>query len=297
MKLLIIDGNAIAHRAYHAIPELTNIHGEHTNAIYGFTSMLINLTNSLKPSHLIVTFDEKEVTFRKTKYANYQAKRPVMDPWLSSQLTKIREWLTTAGVAIYSKSGYEADDVMGTIVNKIGNWKLEIGNYEVVIVTGDRDIFQLITDKIKVYVPVKGLREGKLYGEAEVLSEFDFVPKRMIDYKALVGDSSDNYPGVTGIGPKTARDLIVKYGGIEEIYANLDKLERRVRDKLAKGTEDAIFFKNLATIIKDVPIDFDLDKCRVWNLHAEASVGYLASLGFKTILSRLPKPESQGRLF
>jgi DNA polymerase I len=291
-KLLIIDGNAIAHRAYHAIPDLTNKHGAHTNAVYGFVSILANLTNNLKPSHLIVTFDEKEKTFRRKEYEHYQAKRPKMDEWLSLQITMIREWLDEARVSVFSKSGYEADDVIGTIADK------SLKSFEeTIIVTGDRDIFQLINKKVKVYVPIKGLKEGKLYGDVEFRAEFDFDPPQMIDYKALVGDSSDNYPGVTGIGPKTARDLIIKYKTVEEIYNNLDKIEERVKTKLEKGAKDAIFFKKLATIFKEVPIIINFDESVKWDLGCEQSISYLENLGFKTILKRLPKKEDQGQLF
>ena len=291
-KLLIIDGNAIAHRAYHAIPELTNKKGEHTNAVYGFVSILTNLTYTLKPTHLVVTFDEKEKTFRRKEYEHYQAKRPKMDDWLSSQIDKIRQWLEAAQVSVYSKGGYEADDVIGTIADR------SVDNFDnIVIVTGDRDLFQLINKKTKVYVPIKGLKEGKLYGEEEVRQEFDFDPIQMVDYKALVGDASDNYPGVAGIGPKTARDLITRYKKVEDIYQDLDMIEERVKVKLKKGKKDAFFFKKLATLFKDVPITFDSKDWEGWDLGGELSTAYLTGLGFKSILKRLPKKESQGQLF
>lgn len=213
-KLVLIDGNAIMHRAYHALPPLTTKKGEPINAVYGFVSMLLGLINELKPTHISVCFDRPEKTFRKEKYIHYQSQRPEMDEFLSSQITKMHDVLTAFGIPVYEKAGYEADDLLGTIAKqsvrveecKSGSKKLKKTHAlplsrsstlidEVVIVTGDRDIFQLINDKVKVYVPVKGLKEGKLYGVGEVRHEFDFDPIQMIDYKALVGDPSDNYPG------------------------------------------------------------------------------------------------------
>lgn len=305
-KLLLIDGNAILHRAYHAIPPLTNKKGEPINAVYGFVSILLNLINSLKPSHITVAFDEKEKTFRMKEFEGYQAKRPPMDPFLVEQIVKARDFLKAVKIPYYSKSGYEADDVIATIASQSTKdlkpktkkkssalpasrrvLSLKSNVDEVIIVTGDRDLFQLIDDKVKVYVPVKGLKEGKLYDHDEVHKEFDFDPLQMIDYKALVGDSSDNYPGVSGIGPKTARDLIVKYKTVEEIYKNIDEVPEKVKGKLIKGEKDAFFFKKLATVAKNVEIEFSLKQCGDWDLGTEDVVNLFREYGFKTLTNRI----------
>jgi DNA polymerase-1 len=181
-KLVLIDGNAIMHRAYHALPPLTTKSGEPINAVYGFVSILLRIINDIKPTHLVVCFDRPEKTFRKEKYVKYQAQRPVMDDFLSSQVTKMHDVLQAFSIPVYEKAGFEADDVIGTIARESQGKRIK----EVIIITGDRDIFQLINDRVKVYVPVKGLKEGKLYGKKEVKEEFDFDPVQMVDYKALV---------------------------------------------------------------------------------------------------------------
>ena len=289
-KLVLIDGNAILHRAYHALPPLTTKSGEPINAVYGFISILLRIINDMKPTHLAVCFDRPEKTFRKEKYVKYQAQRPVMDDFLSSQVTKMHDVLDAFSIPVYEKAGFEADDVIGTIAKKTQSSKLKAQNGEInetIIVTGDRDIFQLIDKKVKVYVPVKGLKEGKIYGEKEVREEFDFAPIQMIDYKALVGDTSDNYPGVSGIGPKTARDLIVKYKTVENIYKNLDRIPEKVRGKLKDSKKEALFFKNIATIVTDVPVDVNLKKMGDWDLGSEEAVRLFMSYGFKTLLTRV----------
>jgi DNA polymerase-1 len=296
-KLVLIDGNAILHRAYHALPPLTTKSGEPINAVYGFVSILLRIINDMKPTHLAVCFDRQERTFRKEKYVKYQAQRPVMDDFLSSQVTKMHDVLDAFSIPVYEKAGFEADDVIGTIAKQTQNLpagrqgsKLRNQNgkiNETIIVTGDRDIFQLIDKKIKVYVPVKGLKEGKLYGVEDVRREFDFDPIQMIDYKALVGDASDNYPGVSGIGPKTARDLIVKYKTVENIYKNLDMIPEKVRNKLKDSEKEALFFKNIATIVTDVPVDINFRKMGDWDMGSEDAVRLFMSYGFKTLLTRV----------
>jgi DNA polymerase-1 len=293
-KLVLIDGNAILHRAYHALPPLTTKSGEPINAVYGFVSILLRIINDMKPTHLAVCFDRPEKTFRKEKYVKYQAQRPVMDDFLSSQVIKMHDVLNAFLIPVYEKAGFEADDLLGTIARQIqkGNsksrkQKAKVKIIETIIVTGDRDIFQLINRSVKVYVPVKGLKEGKLYGVEEVRHEFDFEPIQMVDFKALVGDTSDNYPGVSGIGPKTARELIVKYKTVENIYKNLDSIPGKVGSKLKGSKKEALFFKNIATIVTDVPLEIDFKKMGDWDLGSEEAVRLFMSYGFKTLLTRV----------
>jgi len=216
-RLILIDGHAILHRAYHAIPPLTNSEGKLVNAVFGFTSMLLKVINDLQPKFIAVTFDRPKPTFRKKMYKHYQAKRPEMDKELSGQIEMVHEVVKKMGLAIYEMDGYEADDVIGTLVSKVKNLKSTTQNQisdediETVIVTGDRDILQLVEEKTKVYMPVKGLSESMLYGEEQVEKKFGVKASQIIDYKALVGDQSDNYPGVPGIGPKSASSLLCKF--------------------------------------------------------------------------------------
>jgi len=285
-KLVIIDGNAIMHRAYHALPPLTTKSGEPINAVYGFVSMLLGLINDLKPTHLAVCFDRPEKTFRREKYVYYQAQRPEMDEFLTSQIAKIHDVLDSFGIPVYEKAGYEADDVIGTLSKQAVTYKKSKIN-EVVIITGDRDIFQLINKKVKVYVPVKGLKDGKLYDVDEVEHEFGFKPIQIIDYKALVGDSSDNYPGVPGIGPKTTINLISKYKTKDNIYKHLDEIVGKTKEKLEKGKDMADMSHDLATIHIDVPIKIDFLKMKKWDLGSEDAIKLFISYGFKTLTNRI----------
>jgi len=228
-KLVIIDGNAIMHRAFHAIPPLTTPKGEPINAVYGLTSMLLKVIGEIKPTHFAVAFDRKEPTFRQKELPTYQAQRPPMASELSCQFEKAREFLTAAGIPVYSKAGFEADDVIGTLAEQATkNPKSEIRNPKfdgVVIVTGDRDQLQLIDDKlnIKLYMPVAGILNAKLYGEVDTIERMGVPPTQIVDLKALTGDTSDNYFGVPGIGPKTAINLLQCSRTIEQIYKDLDK--------------------------------------------------------------------------
>lgn len=257
-RLILIDGNAILHRAYHALPPLTSPEGKIVNAVYGFTSMMIRLFSDMKPQYMVVTFDRPTPTFRKKLYKDYQASRPKMDDALSAQIPVIHDVVHAMKIPIYEFDGYEADDVMGTIVHQV---KKSVD--EIIIATGDRDIFQLVEDgKVFVYMPTKGLSEAKLYGEKEVQERMGIVPKQITDLKGLIGDSSDNYPGVDGIGPKTAITLLTKYHTVEELYKLLDDgtldASAGTKEKLIHGREHAFLSKDLATIRTDVPIEVAL---------------------------------------
>lgn len=325
-KLILIDGHAILHRAYHALPPLTTKKGEPINAVYGFVSMLLRVVQDLKPTHIAVCFDRKEPTFRKKVYKSYQSHRPEMDDELSSQIEKAHKTVDALGIPIYSKAGYEADDIIGTIAEqstKISNFQLPISNKnsnkkakhqspttshyspvdEVIIVTGDKDILQLVNDKVKVYLPKRGLSDAQLYGENEVVAAFGIEPKQIIDYKALVGDPSDNYPGVKGIGPKTAEKLLNEYQSLDNIYKNLDKIEGKVKSKLEEFKDDAYMSYKLATIITDVNFDFNLEESSKWDIGSKKNIKLFEEYGFKTLTQRVKEvgakieKEKQGSLF
>jgi len=281
-KLVLIDGNAILHRAFHAIPPLVTPNNEPINAVYGLVSMLLRVIQELKPTHIAVCFDEKEKTFRQEALPSYQAQRPPMADELSSQFAKARDFLKAAKIPVYSKSGYEADDVIGTISNKIDN---------VVIVTGDRDILQLVDDKrnIKLFMPVGGLVNGKLFGEAETVERMGVGPKLIPDYKGLVGDASDNYFGVPGIGPKTAITLLTRFGTLQKVYEHLQELPEKQKEKLEKGKEGAELSYKLATIIRDVPVDFNVEDMEKWKLDSQEVLDLFKVFGFNTLTERIKK--------
>lgn len=292
-RLVLIDGNAILHRAYHALPGLTNKKGEPTNAVYGFVSMLLRVIEDLKPSHLIIAFDRPKPTFRKKLFKDYQAHRPAMEDGLSSQFAKVYDVINAMKIPMYGVDGFEADDLLGTLArratekSKIKNQKSKIE--EVIIVTGDRDLLQLVNDKVKLYMPVKGMSEAKLFGEKEAEERMGVSPNYIADLKGLMGDPSDNYPGVAGIGPKTAVNLIHEFGTVEEIYKHIKDIKNpSVAEKLKKGKDDAKLSKKLATVVRDVPLKCDLNEAKVPDDFVNQEViDVFGELGFKTLLKRL----------
>lgn len=292
-RLVLIDGNAILHRAYHALPPLTNQKGEPTHAVYGFIAMLLRVIEDLKPSHLAVTFDRPKPTFRKKMFEAYQAHRPKMEEALSSQVEKVHTVVSAMNIPVYEADGFEADDVIATLTSQVLRVKHDAKSElpsEVVIVTGDRDLLQLVNDKVKLYMPVKGVNEAKLFGEKEAEKRMGVVPALVPDFKALAGDASDNYPGVAGIGPKTAITLLKKFGGIKQIYQKLNQVEKEsVREKLVKDKENAFLSFKLAHVIDTAPVQFDPLQTKLTDFLTRETIEVFGELGFKTLLKRLTK--------
>ena len=294
---MIVDGNAILHRAFHALPPLTTKNGEPINAVYGLVSMLLRVITDLKPTHIAVAFDEKAPTFRQKELPSYQAQRPPMANELSGQFEKAKNFLKAAGIPVYSKPGFEADDVIGTIATK--------SKEDVIIVTGDRDQLQLIDDakNVKLYMPVVGLVNAKLFGETETAERMGVPPNQIADLKALTGDPSDNYFGVPGIGPKTAITLLSKYKSVKGIYDHLDEIAGNVREKLEKGKASADQSFMLATIVRDVPLDLDFEAMGKWSIDSPKVLKLFEEFGFKTLTKRIQdvgkkiEEEKQGALF
>ncbi len=290
---MLIDGNAILHRAYHAMPALTSKDGTPINAVYGFVSMLLRIITDLKPTHIVVAWDTAKPTFRHTEYSNYQAQRPKGDSELIVQFDIAYKVLDAMQIPKYFLEGFEADDVIGTLAYQVasrhsgGRRPIE----SIDIVTGDRDILQLVDDDkhIFVYMPTKGISEGKLYKEQDVVERMGVKPNQIIDFKALVGDQSDNYPGVAGVGPKTAIDLLKTYGTLEQIYKNLNDIKPSIAKKLAQGAEPAGISQRLATIVKDVPVTFKLIEAEKWDIAGKKVLDLFAQIGFKTLSDRVVK--------
>lgn len=285
-RLVIIDGNAILHRAFHALPPLTAPDGTLTNAVYGFTSMLIRLITDLAPSHVAVAFDRPKPTFRKELFTNYQIKRPKMDDGLAAQIPLVHEVLSAMHIPIFEQDGFEADDVIGTLCSHTPN-----NIDQIIIVTGDRDLLQLVTDTTKAYMPTKGLSEAKLYGPKEARERIGVDPKQIPDFKALAGDQSDNYPGVPGVGPKTAIELIKKYKTVELLYGALEKnsfdASSGLKEKLIKNRKLATLSKVLATIRTDVLIDANIPLLTKDQLKTVDVLRIFEHLGFTSLIKRL----------
>jgi DNA polymerase I len=282
-KLLLIDGNAILHRGYHAYPPLTNPKGEMINAVFGFFSMLLTVLADQKPDYLVVCFDRGKPTFRMNMFAGYHAHRPQMASDFFPQVAIVHELLEKMNVRIFELDGYEADDLIGTIATEA----VSKFNEEVVIVTGDRDLLQLVNPHVKVLMPILGFTKTVLFDEEKVEEKYGVHPRQFVDYKALIGDASDGYPGVTGIGPKTAAKLLQEHGTFEKLYKDIGLLPEKIGKKLATDAEQAALAKQLATIVIDSPIQFDLMKCACSDFDVKALREEFKNQGFNSLQSRL----------
>lgn len=281
-KLVLIDTFNFLHRAYHALPKtLTDGKGNPTNAVYGVTSMLITLFDQLKPDYVVAAMDSVEPTFRVEDFTAYKAHRKPMEDDLASQIDKVFEILKAFGIKQITVNGYEADDIIGTIAKDVG------GEVEVVIVSNDKDLWQLVTKDVLVMSPSKGNGTDWI-GPSEVEKRMGFSPKQLIDYKALRGDPSDNIPGVYGVGEKTAKKLIGEYENVEKIYKNIDKITPdSLREKLANSAEEAVMSKHLATIITDVPLKFELKNSTYTDFNRAKVKDSLQKYNFKSLIKRL----------
>ncbi len=282
-KLLLIDGNAIIHRAYHAMPALTTKDNKPAGAVYGFINMLLRVIQDLEPTHIAVCFDRPEPTFRKEIFKEYQSHRPEMDEDLGVQFATVKSVLEAMNIPVFDKAGYEADDLIGTLAKKGKNKVFD----QVIIVTGDKDILQLVDDKVKVYLPIRGLSNAKLFGKKEVKEKLGVEPEQIVDLKALMGDPSDNYPGVFGIGPKTAIKLLQKYKSFPDIYKNLNSIEDNIAKKLQDGKENGEISYKLARINTEVDFEYDLDNMVKWRIDSVEVISLFEDLGFKTPIKRV----------
>ncbi|MEK7066202.1 MAG: 5'-3' exonuclease H3TH domain-containing protein, partial [Patescibacteria group bacterium] len=272
-KIVLLDVHAILHRAYHALPGFASSKGEPTGGLYGVSAFVIKILGELQPDYIIACYDLPTLTFRKKLYADYKAGRKKPDEELVAQMIRSRDIFKAFNIPIYEKPGFEADDMLGTIAEKVktrlsGGPAGEAGNMQVIIASGDLDTLQLVDgEKVVVYTLKKGLNDTIIYNEKAVVERFGFTPKYMADYKGLRGDPSDNIIGIKGIGEKSAEELIKNFGHIEEIYKQIKKdpeklteagIKTRIIELLKSGEEEALFSKMLATIRLDVPIDFSI---------------------------------------
>lgn len=294
-RLILIDSNALIHRAFHALPPLSSPTGQPTNAVYGFASVLLKMITDLKPDYMAATFDLAGPTFRHEEYDQYKAHRIKAPDELYAQIPMVKQFLTALGVPIFEHAGFEADDLIGTVSAQTQ----DIPDLQTVIVTGDLDTLQLVHGrKVVVFTLRKGMTDTVMYDEESVRDRYGIAPKQVTDLKGLKGDPSDNIPGVTGIGEKTAMTLIQKFGSIESLYTELEKPEfvagkkegisEKLREKLIDQKDMALFSKKLATIIRDVPDTFALDSAD-WHTHLDmgALETLCKDLGFYSLLKRI----------
>ena len=272
-KLLILDGNSVLHRAYYALPDWRNRSGEATAGVYGFLSMMLKSIEELRPTHLAIVFDHPGPTFRHLMYVGYQHQREKdrqvsEDIW--GQVDKLKKVFQLISVPVFQLEGFEADDVVGTIATQ--------SNCETVIITGDRDLMQLVSDRVCLYMPIKGVSDTVIVDRNKVKERLGIWPEQVIDYKALCGDSSDNYPGIPGIGPKTAVTLLEKFGTFEEV------VKKSGNQKVIDGYESGELSKRLATIKIDSPVTLHLEDAILPEKDKMLSV--LQDLGYKSLIKR-----------
>ena len=286
-KLVIIDSYALVHRSYHALPPLTSPKGVLVNGVYGFMLFFLKMIDDLKPDYIVATFDMAAPTFRHKEYKKYKAKRVKMPDNFYEQIQIVKNLLQSFNVPILEKEGYEADDIIGSIIEKLKN-----KNIQSFIVTGDLDTLQLISDKVFVYTLRRGIQDRVTYDKEKVFERFELKPEQLIDWKALRGDPSDNVPGVPSIGEKTAGTLIKEFGTLENLYKKIKdgekiKVSPRILEKLKNNEDQAYFSRHLVTIQKDVKIKFDLEKAKLDPPPKDKLISLLNELGFRSLIPRI----------
>jgi len=284
-KLILIDANSLIHRSFHALPPLTSPKGEPINAVYGLSSILLKVIHDHNPDYMAAAFDRPGPTFRDELFKEYKAHRPPTDNLLVPQLIEAHNTFTKFGVKVVEKAGLEADDIVGILAEK---FKAE-PDMKVIIFSGDKDNLQLVDgDKVVEELLKTGVSKTVTYNEGLFLQDFGFSPRQLVDYKALVGDASDNIPGVKGIGPKGATDLIKEYGTVENIYENIELISKKaLKEKLVANKEMAFLSKQLATIKRDAPLDISLSDIKFGGLDKENLKKYFSEFGFKSLVERV----------
>ena len=290
-KILLIDGHSILNRAYYGLPNLTNWEGLHTNAVYGFLNIMTKVLEEEKPEYLAVAFDLHAPTFRHKMYDAYKGTRKPMPEELREQVPLIKEVLTAMGVAIVTKEGYEADDLLGTIAGMA-----EKKGMDATILSGDRDLLQLATDHVLIRIPKTkgGKTEVEDYHAKEVLETYQVMPPQIIELKALMGDTADNIPGIPGVGEKTATKIIAAYGSIENAHEHLEEIKpNKAKESLRDHYDLAVLSKKLATIDTESPVEFSWEAARMGNLYTPEAYDYFKRLEFKNLLSRFDQQETE----
>ena len=290
-RLVLIDANSLIHRAYHALPLLTTKKAEPVNAVYGFLLVFLKAIREFQPDFIAACFDSPGPTFRHKRFKEYKAKRPPTPKDLVSQIPKVKEVLAAFGVPIFEKKGFEADDLIGTIS------EISPPDTEVIILSGDMDILQLINSRTRVFLLKRGIKNTHLYDQNRVKEEYGISPSQIVDFKALRGDPSDNIPGVAGIGEKTAIDLLKRFGSLENLYKELEEnskkakeIRQKTRELLLRHKKDAFLSKDLAKIKKDIPLRIGLEECSFEKYNREKAIEGLKKFEFYSLFEKLPEP-------
>lgn len=282
-KLVLIDGNSIIYRAFFALPLLNNDKGVYTNAVYGFTTMLMRILEEEKPTHMLVAFDAGKTTFRHETYGEYKGGRQKTPPELSEQFPIMKELLDAFGIKHYELNQYEADDIIGTL-SKAG----EQQDWEVTVISGDKDLLQLVSDRVTVSLTKKGISDVERYTPDFMFEKMEIKPEQIIDLKALMGDSSDNIPGVPGVGEKTATKLLKQFSTLENVYESLDEVSgKKLKENLANHKHEAFMSKELATIKRDTPVELGLEDTVYGGYDANQLTEAFKDLGFNSLLNKL----------
>lgn len=287
--LVILDGNALIHRAYHALPPLMSKSGELVNAVYGVALTLLSVLEKFHPEYIAASFDLAGPTFRHEKFADYKATRVKAPDELYGQIPRVKELVRAFNIPIYEKEGFEADDCVGTLARQA---KQQHPLVRTIIVTGDNDALQLVSDRVSVFALRKGVKDTVLYDETGVVAKYGFQPKTLIEFKGLRGDTSDNIPGVRGIGEKGATDLLKKYGALESVYEHLRDLSPSLRAKLEAGRESAFLSRELGTIDTDAPVSLDIESCRLRDFDRKVVEGFFREMGFFSLVKKIPASDS-----
>jgi DNA polymerase-1 len=292
-KFLILDSNSILYRAYFALPKLTTKKGEVVNGIYGFLLVLFKLIKEIKPKYIGACFDFPAPTFRHKEFKEYKAKRPKMPDDLILQIPRLKEILEAFSIPIFEKKNFEADDLIGTLVN------FSPKEIEKIIVTGDFDTLQLVDRNVKVYFLQRGVKEAQIFDREKVKEKFEGLkPEQIPDFKALVGDPSDNILGIEGIGPKTARELLLKYKSIENILNNIErdpKIKENLKKKILNNKEKLLLNLKLAKIEKNIPLKVEFEKLKFGNYNEEKVKKVLEKFEFKSLIKRLEDLKSESK--
>jgi len=289
-KLLILDGHAVIHRAFHAVPPMAS-GGQQINALYGFYATLIASLEKIKPKYLAICMDPPGPVFRNEEYLAYRSQRKPAPPELRSQFPIIKESLQAAHLPLFSVGGYEADDAIGTITKKAlkrisKKTKKKLVD-EIYILTGDRDLMQLIDDKCSLLMPGRGMSDLQITKSEQSIERLGVTPDKVVDLKAITGDSSDNYPGVPGVGPVGAIKLLDEYHTLDNIYKNIDSLPEKIKQKFIDHKDDAYMSQRLAQLVFDVPLDFKLKDLKYSKKTRKNLIAMFQTYNFKSLTYRL----------
>ncbi|MBP9718466.1 hypothetical protein KBD59_04185 [Candidatus Gracilibacteria bacterium] len=284
-KLLIVDGTGLIYRGFYAIPPfMKSPTGVQTNAVFGFVSILFNMIDAHKPTHIAVAFDKKGPTFRHEQYKEYKATRVKAPDGLYAQMPLAKDFMAKSSLPLYELAGFEADDIIATVCDTLKT----NADTEILVATGDFDLFQVVRPGVKIVYPTKGFREAELFGEQEIIAKYGIRADQIPDYKGIAGDSSDNIPGVRGIGDKGALKLLSQYGTLEGVYEHISEITGATLTKLEAAREMALLSKSLATLRRDVPVEFVMNHCDLKTITPEGVTEACMILGFNSIVKKLP---------